>query len=511
MAAALSAALLPTAGASALTIDWTTVVNNGVLAPGSTTAEFFSYNQPSVNDFGLVVFRARARPDTGGGGGAPIRGIYVRDMGTAGSSIVAVAEVDDTVPQPNNLGAEFNEFPAFPRIDSGSSMIATRGQTTPVWEYTLPDLTETRVGTAGIFTTSTPLLGGANLITGVNQLGAVPGFEEFSVPDAPAATKFDQFPGAASASDGKYIAFKGNYQDGVGKTGVYFRDVTLADSPVIAIADTSTDIPGGGGAKFGSTAPPSAANGKMVFTGLDNEEAPTKGGIYLAPLQPNAPLTTLVSIGATEVPGQPGQTLNRVGEGLSFDGRYVAFWGAWGTETRSITLACPTDGNAAAACALQYPTGFQTSVPVNQGIFRIDTQTGQLTLVAKTDPADPDGFDDFLYWTFSGAVEGGGGEGDAEPPRWRSSAFAALDGERVAFKGTKIDESEVVGIYGLFGDAIRCSPCSTRRCWVRYSMTTPPLRPTSSPWVSSATASAMAGSRSTPACYTLTRTSRRIR
>ena len=38
-------------------------------------------------------------------------------------------------------------------------------------------------------------------------------------------------------------------------------------------------------------------------------------------------------------------TFNGLGEGGAFDGRYVGFWGAWGTETRTVRLYCPTEGN----------------------------------------------------------------------------------------------------------------------------------------------------------------------
>ena len=56
-----------------------TVVNNNDVMPGAPGARTFnSYNQPSVNLDGLVVFRARSR----GGArlGQPTHGIYTRDM-----------------------------------------------------------------------------------------------------------------------------------------------------------------------------------------------------------------------------------------------------------------------------------------------------------------------------------------------------------------------------------------------------------------------------------------------
>ena len=49
-------------------LAWQTVVNNSNLVP-TTGKKFNSYNQPSINDAGLVVFRARSaargRPATG--------------------------------------------------------------------------------------------------------------------------------------------------------------------------------------------------------------------------------------------------------------------------------------------------------------------------------------------------------------------------------------------------------------------------------------------------------------
>jgi hypothetical protein len=104
---------------------------------------------------------------------------------------------------------------------------------------------------------------------------------------------------------------------------------------------------------------------------LDNEDNPPAGGIYPAPLTGSKPpLTTLVRIG-DRVPGERhGDTFNRLGEGLSYDGWFVAFWGAWGSETTTLILQCPNEGNQArlAYCEQQYPNGFTTTVPVNQGI-----------------------------------------------------------------------------------------------------------------------------------------------
>jgi hypothetical protein len=223
---------------------------------------------------------------------------------------------------------------------------------------------------------------------------------------------------------------------------------------VIAIADTSTTIPGQT-TTFGSTAPPSAADGRMVFTGLDIEEAPTMGGIYVAPLADRPALSAVAVIG-DPVPDRNGDpladnsTFATFGEGLSYDGRYVAFWGAWGPGKRDLVKVCPADGNAdiKAYCQANSGPGGTTTVQVhvNQGIFLHDTVSGKTLMVARTGAGEA--FEDFLYWVYSGRPPGtgSGDDSDGEPPRWRSSAFAAVDGARgVIFKGSLSPGATVPG------------------------------------------------------------------
>ena len=404
--------------------DWQVVVNNGVTFPGDSR-KFNSYNQPSINVNKLVVFRARSK---GGSTGEPAHGVLVRDMATL-APLTTVFDRKTPVPQPNNLGTLFVEPPSFPRIDMWSSTIASRGNHPPAWTYLLGDGTETRAGTTGIYTN--PF---GNLITGASNLGDVPAFDFFAAPET--GGKFDVFPGAPAVTDGATLVFKGNYTVGdVGKTGVYYRDLTNAPidglepaggtGAVVVIADTETLIPGTH-TPFGSTAPPSAVAREAVFAGFDNEDAPTLGGIYMAPLTRTRPaLTALVEIGG-QVPGERrGVTFNKLGEGVSFDGRFVAFWGAWGSETKTLVLQCPTEGNKDRRlyCLEQYPSGFTTTVPAHQGIFVEDTRTQQTRAVAKA----PDDFDDFVYWNFSGKVPGGS-EDEGEPARWRFATFVAASG-----------------------------------------------------------------------------------
>lgn len=465
---ALMAALATPAALAAPTFSWTTVVNNANIVPGSTEGlQFFSYNQPSINAAGLVAFRARARSATGGdnggsqGNGEPVSGIFTYDPSAAGSPLTALAVRGDAVPAPNNVTqpgpATFNEFPSFPRIDATSDTVAFRAQSTPSWVTVLPDGTETRSGTAGLYVTP----GGGALSTAMRN--TLPGsFEQYQVPGQATPTRFDQFPGAASPT-GNTVSFKGNWTDasGVAQTGVYFRDVVAngGAAPVVEIARRGQAIPANaipatgysGSGLFGSTSPPSAAGGKMVFTGLDVEEAPTAGGIFMAPLTANPTLTTVASFN-TVVPKNGGQTLRAFGEGVSFDGRYVGFWGGWGTETFSKQVSCAADGNAdvRAYCVQQDRNGvandgiYNFNVLKNQGIFLADTQLGKIYLVAQTGTGR---FDDFLFWTFSGHVpgQGSGDEELEEGARWRSSSFLAIDGNDIIFKAL---HGDVSGLYG---------------------------------------------------------------
>jgi len=488
-AVAMAVTAFDVSAARPTTVDWQVVVNNGFEIPDNPGRFYNSYNPPSVNAEALVVFRARSTGQQQG----PVSGIYIRDMAMPGGIINKIADRDTEVPQPNNTeyplpggqgGATlstFNEFPSFPRIALTVDTVATRGNHQPVWTYVIgtdPDTgepVETRVGTTGAYVNldaGHPLT--SPLVTGASLLGTVPAFSDiFAVPGVDPATRFDVFPGAPAITNAGVIAFKGNYsvddpssddpEVTIGKTGVFYRRVIAADAggdaAIQLVANSDTPVPNPGdcqdGTLFGSTAPPSAAGGHMVFVGFDNEDDPTCGGVYRAPLSPSRELTTLVGL-EDKVPGQGNETFTQLGEGLSYDGRFVGFWGAWGTATRTVRLYCPEEGNRDRrffcnrtpdpqtgeipgggdgdtnsicydAAGNRLPVCYQEKeVPVNQGIFVYDTVgKGKLRLVAR---AGVDaGFDDFVYWNYSGAPPGvGESEGDAEPPRWRSSAFQAV-------------------------------------------------------------------------------------
>ena len=512
---ALAAAALTVAatasGAKPATFDWQVVVNNGFEIPDNPGRFYNSYNPPSVNASALVAFRARSTGRPGG----PVSGIYARDMATL-ADITRIADRDTEVPQPNNTeypipggqGATalstFNEFPSFPRMALTADAVASRGNHQPVWTYVIgtdPDTgedIETRAGTTGAYVNLDAKDPSSPLVTGASLLGAVPEFSDiFQVPGIDPATRFDVFPGAPAVTDAGVIAFKGNYAVAdptdpavtVGKTGVFYRqvedDFAGGTAAIQLTANSDTLVPNPGtcppGTTFGSTAPPSAAGGHMVFVGFDNEDDPTCGGVYRAPLaQPPEQLTTLVGL-ETRVPGQGKATFNQLGEGLSYDGRLVGFWGPWGTETMTVRLYCPEEGNADrrdycnnvfedpdtgliggdpnSICDdtddPMYPICYQEKeVPFNQGIFVYDTASpGQrLRLLARTGRGGQ--FDDFVYWNYSGAPPGAGeSEGEAEPPRWRSSAFLAVSTAdaatviRVAFLARTGDIDPAINVY----------------------------------------------------------------
>ncbi|ACK67744.1 protein of unknown function DUF1555 [Rippkaea orientalis PCC 8801] len=422
-----------------------TVVNNEDLVP-ETNRLFNSYNPPSVNNNGVVVFRARSQ----GGSGQPATGVFTRDMASLNADIIPIITRGMEVPEPNNTTPDptFTEFPSFPRIDQDSNRVASRGQSNPVWQ--LPD--DTRLGTSGIYTDET-----GTVITGVSQLGAIAGFELFSVPGTTPGTKFDQFPGSPSVTNGDTLVFKGNWTDEnlIPQTGVYFRNVVENGglSPVELIADSNTLIPGTT-TEFGSTAPPSAADGQVVFVGVDNEATPTLGGIYLSSLDDPTNLQSLVSIGGLGDLINDPDGLKSIGEGLSFDGNSVAFWGGWGTDFFTQTVICPEEGNQERLqyCRDQSPNGdgiYQFDVLSNQGIFVTDLDTNETQLIAQTGTD----FSTFVFWNFSGRVPGSENEEDGELARWRSSAFIALSGEQVAFKATTGPDAETGedGIYIQLG------------------------------------------------------------
>jgi len=98
LSAALGSIFWAPGVAAAPMLRWATVANNGTNAPDLASGEkFFSYNQPSINDAGLLVFRARARAPVGGEGGEggrggePVRGVFARDMSIANAPVTTLS------------------------------------------------------------------------------------------------------------------------------------------------------------------------------------------------------------------------------------------------------------------------------------------------------------------------------------------------------------------------------------------------------------------------------------
>jgi hypothetical protein len=440
---------------------WETIVNNSFPIP-NTDRYFSSYGQPSVNVNGTVVFRARSTM------GGHETGMYMRHRERAG--ITVLADKHTTVPEPNNLGTVFQEFSAFPRIAMNNDYSAFRGLHSPVYRYFLPDDTETRAGTTGIYVAFDQM----PLLTGASKLGVIPGFEQFTVPGFK-YHMFDVFPGGSAINDEGTIVFKGNWTENTvdHKTGVFSR--RLLNGPMGGyymtklLAGSDTEIPnvppmmtkfGFAPMTFDSTSPPTVVGNDVVFLGLDFELDPHYGGIYRVDID-GGDLQPLVEIGKT-LPNTKTFELIRLGEGLSFDGQYLSFWAAWGDQFKTIRLNCPVDGNRdlLAYCngidpnSVRDPVTAQwyqlVQVPVEQGIVVMDVKTREVWVVANTS----ENFNDFAFWTYSGHVPGSDGDDDAEPPRWRSAAFMTVSDGTVVFKArtaTINDKNEYINIVdGLY-------------------------------------------------------------
>lgn len=128
-------------------------------------------------------------------------------------------------------------------------------------------------------------------------------------------------------------------------------------------------------------------------------------------------LKPLVQIGDA-VPGIEGvETFTRFGEGLSFDGKAVAFWAAWGIETVTLKKCCPEHGNKDRSdfCNNDDPNtinGTETDigcmyqeveVPSHQGIFVYNEGKGEkLRLVKETYLKQDGSGTDLLHWNYSG-------------------------------------------------------------------------------------------------------------
>ena len=218
---------------------WRKIANANDYIPGVLPSDrnFNSFNQPSVNGNGLVVFRGRSE----GHGKGPVSGIFKYDTLQDSPMIELVAaqsapaqNSSTLVPQPNNQGVFFIEFPAFPRVSLKKNNIATRGLHQPSWIWTNSENAEELVGTNGVYV---QLEKAKQLATGANLHGSVPAdfSSDYDVPYSngkhDSGVRFSMFPGAPSITDNNIIAFKGNFEDADGfKTGVFFRKLQKFDN-----------------------------------------------------------------------------------------------------------------------------------------------------------------------------------------------------------------------------------------------------------------------------------------
>ena len=441
---------------------WTPVVNRNDLLPDSSQP-FDRFSAPSVNRGGAVVFRG-----TAGDVPYPLSGVYLRRMGSTGQPLEPMFVRGGDVASPNNVEspafsgqfAGYRDFPWFPRLDADAVMATARGTSGAVWRFFLPNGEELLEGTSGVFATAN-----GDRYTAASMLGDVrdpdtlaPYFPEFAVPNEGDGTAFEGFPGIPSMGGSRWVALKGawrawthpglNHEDYT--EGLYVRDLQSPFEPLLEIVTTETDIPMPlvvkSQPRFEVIGSPSSYDGQVAFLGVDDDHDPHHGGIYLytipqgkgsfgaSPL--GAPsLTAIVEIG-DRVPGfdvatgVSGPTFEQLGEAISFNDRWIAFWGSWGHKTETIHVDCPEewevdDPELAKYCQHAHAvSGFHAEIPRNQGIFVYDTQTDTIVPVAMTheNQGSDAEIENFVFWTFEGTVpqdwdshggHGGGGGGNS--------------------------------------------------------------------------------------------------
>ena len=459
---------------------WKPVVNRNDVLPENGQS-FESFTEPSVNRSGAVAFGG-----TSGGVPHPIAGVFLRRMGAVGQPIETLLQRGGDVAAPNNVEnppfsgqfAGYRMFPWFPRIDADAVMVTSRGTSGPVWRFLLPNGEELFQGTSGVFATSN-----GSRFTAANMLGDVrdpdtlePSFPEYSVPNEYEGTAFDGFPGSPAMGGSRFVTFKGAWRTYQHSTlhpdyteGLYARDLEFQLDPLVEIVTSDDEIPMPlvllSNPHFEVIGSPSSSDSRTVFLGTDDANHPHHGGIFLADLaEPVVSLVPLVQIG-DHVPGlNPGalatgdDTFTQLGETLSFNGRWVAFWGSWGHSHRNVHFHCPEewevdDAQLAKCCHHRYGEGFEVDVPSNQGIFVYDTDTGvtyPVSLIGDGTSSSKDSIESFVYWKFSGTVlddhgdmlSGGNGHDDGVPvdetelADWRMSTYAAVE-SAVSYGGTE--------------------------------------------------------------------------
>lgn len=422
-------------------ISWQTIVNNGFVVPDGKPT-FKKYDAPTINVNGIVAFRATTGEDL-----ADI-GIFYREFPKG--PVYRFADTTTQVPYPNDIYGQFTAFPAVPRIAPNSDRIVASAFHTSVWSDPNAPV-DAGLGTAGIYS----LLNGQELMTGMTQLGGMPYLDQYRVPNTK-ATPFSAFPGTPAITDSGKLVFNGEYsEDSLLRSGIYFRQLYTqngyGEAMTMLIADQRTLMPTNDpDAKiyeFGTFNSPTVYGDRVVFTGFDDPITRNAGGIFIANIEADPVIEKLVAIGDSFADLKI-ERIEQIGNDVSFDGQYVAFWASWGDVTRNIRLNCPTEGDPTliAYCNGVDPASlydkekavwYQTKdVPAYQGIFLYNIKEGTLYLAAKTGRR----VSDFVFWNYSGDVNG------ADTPRWRPSVSLTTSNGDVVYKA-RFGKVDVDGRY----------------------------------------------------------------
>lgn len=318
------------------------IANSATTVPGGGMAFGNLFGSPAISN-STVVF-------AGGPPAAPpfpFRGVYAAPAG--GGAITAAA--DNTTTNPGPPAGPFNSFDVMPGV-SGSTVAFGGGSAFRGGIYTIPAagaLTATAIAQTG---DAIPVVGGPfgsfsfPSVSGnrVAFVGVGPGGGVFTAATSggalsAVATTSTTIPGGGGATfagfgnpvvSGTVVAFAGGPTGGPGSfpTGIYTN--TGAGGSLVAVANTSTTAPGGGGLFTQFDPWVSLSGDDVVFVGHSSAGE----GLYT---NATGPLTRLVGQGDVF----DGRTVADVEIGRqSFDGAFVTFWASF-TDGRSGVYVVP--------------------------------------------------------------------------------------------------------------------------------------------------------------------------
>ena len=353
------------AAAAAQTVTWQHVANNADDAPGSGTGYLFrSYNQPSINSDGLVVFRARSSS-----GGQQIDGVYTVDP--VGGVISKVLARNDTVPDPNNTlyTGELAAFSGIPFNSPHRCQLVAAGHARPEparmdlyprrqrnpgrhlrhlcvrWRPGLDRSQPARCGCgAGSGDTELPVVRRTRCRTG-HTLRSIPWISDRCLEATMSPSRATApIPSTGWERPASTTATSHHLADALHRPGRQFEHADPEPA-----CRRRREVRCHGTAECGCIQHLLHRLGQRGCA-HHGRHLPRPSPCKLAPgMLLNAvplPLTTIVGIG-DQVPGQaPGETFTNFGEALSLsnDGNHVAFWASWGTRTvPKILTAQPMD------------------------------------------------------------------------------------------------------------------------------------------------------------------------